>query len=152
MSERNLLSGFNADSVDPDFGFKKLPNGSYLVFIEGSETKANKKQTGVYLRITFRVKEGECKGQTVSTFLNLENPNTNTVAMAKSELSAICRAIGVITPNNSLELHGGVLMIDVELRKDKNDPKNMNNTIVKYRSQKEYQESMPEQQNDSPFA
>jgi hypothetical protein len=40
-----------------------------------------------------------------------------TVQIAKSELSAICRAVGVMTPNDSVELHNLPLIIDVRCKK-----------------------------------
>ncbi|MCC7407525.1 MAG: DUF669 domain-containing protein, partial [Phycisphaeraceae bacterium] len=47
----------------------------------------------------------------------LQNPNPTTVQIARQELSAICRAVGVMTPNDSVELHNLPLVITVKLKK-----------------------------------
>ncbi len=38
-------------------------------------------------------------------------------AIAQAELSAICRAVGVLTPGDSVELHNLPLVINVKCRK-----------------------------------
>jgi hypothetical protein len=49
--------------------------------------------------------------------LNLNNPNAQAVQIAQAELSAICRAVGVLAPNDSVDMHNLPLLITVKLRK-----------------------------------
>ena len=47
----------------------------------------------------------------------MENPNELAVRIARGELSAICRAVGVLTPSDSVELHNLPLVIRVACKK-----------------------------------
>jgi hypothetical protein len=49
--------------------------------------------------------------------LNLDNPNATAVKIARAELSAICRAVGVMAPGDSVELHDLPLVISVKCKK-----------------------------------
>ncbi|MEX0718032.1 MAG: DUF669 domain-containing protein [Planctomycetaceae bacterium] len=111
------LRGFNAHEVEPTTAFDPLPAGKYLAVITESETKATKTGSGSYLQLTFEILEGPCKGRLLWARLNLDNPNQTAVKIARAELSAICRAVGVMTPNDSLELHNLPLTITVRCKK-----------------------------------
>lgn len=99
------LAGFNAAEVKPQDSFEPLPAGWYTVMITDSEFKPTKAGTGQYLQLELQVIEGEHEGRRVWTTLNLDNPNATAVEIAQRELSAICRAVGVMAPNDSIELH-----------------------------------------------
>jgi hypothetical protein len=49
--------------------------------------------------------------------LNLDNPNATAVQIARAELSAICRAVGVMAPKDSVELHNLPLVVHVACKK-----------------------------------
>ena len=125
------LSGFDAREVDPAVGFEPIPADKYLAVITGSEMKQTKAGDGQYLELTFQVIEGEYKGRSLWARLNLDNPNTTAVQIARAELSAICRAIGVMTPKDSHELHDLPLVISVKLKK-REDNGEMTNEIKGY--------------------
>jgi hypothetical protein len=111
------LRGFDANQVEPTGDFDPIPAGKYLAVIIESDMKPNKAGTGSYLQLTFEIIDGQHKGRLLWTRLNLDNPNATAVAIAKAELSAICRAVGVMAPNDSVELHNLPLMIHVKCRK-----------------------------------
>jgi len=111
------LNGFNANQVEPTTEFEPIPAGKYLAMITDSEMKPTKSGSGSYLQLTFQILEGEYKGRFVWARLNLNNANATAVQIARSELSAICRAIGVMTPNDSVELHNLPLVITVKCKK-----------------------------------
>ena len=111
------LSGFNANDVEPTSDFDPVPAGKYLAVITESEVKDNKLGTGSYLQFTFQVIEGEFKNRFLWARLNLNNPNATAVKIARAELSAICRAVGVMAPNDSAELHDLPLVISVKCKK-----------------------------------
>lgn len=111
------LNGFNANEVDPAVGFDPVPAGKYLAAITDSELKATKSGKGQYLQLTFQILEGEYKNRLLWARLNLVNENVVTVKIARAELSAICRAVGVMAPRDSVELHNLPLVIKVTLKK-----------------------------------
>ncbi len=121
------LNNFNASDVDPNFAFEPVPAGNYTAVITASERKPTKKGTGQYLELTFQIVEGEYQGRLLWARLNLDNPDAQAVKIARAELSAICRAIGVLAPKDSVELHNIPLVIKVACkpRKDTGEPANV---------------------------
>jgi len=111
------LNGFNANEIDPNFALEAIPAGKYLAVIIESEMKTTRSGIGQYLQLTFQVIEGEHKNRLLWSRLNLDNPNATTVRIARAELSAICRAVGVLAPKDSVELHNIPLLITVGLKK-----------------------------------
>ena len=125
------MLNFNANDVDPSLGFDPVPAGKYLVAITESEFKATKNGSGQYLQLCFEVVEGEFKGRKLWERLSLENANATAAAIARSKLSAICHAIGVMTPNDSVELHGLPLCATV-VQKPRTDNGQPANEITKF--------------------
>lgn len=111
------LNGFNANEVEPTASFEAIPAGKYIAAITESEMKATKNGSGNYLQLTFTVLEGEYRNRVLWARLNLSNPNATAVKIARSELSALCRAIGVMQPRDSVELHNIPLLITVKVKK-----------------------------------
>ncbi|RMF73508.1 MAG: DUF669 domain-containing protein [Acidobacteria bacterium] len=111
------LNGFDARTVEPAAGFEPVPAGKYLAVITESEHRPTKAGDGRYLQLTFQVIEGEHKGRLLWARLCLEHPNAQTVQIARGQLSAICRAVGVMTPRDSVELHNLPLVIRVACKK-----------------------------------
>jgi hypothetical protein len=111
------LRGFDANAVEPSSDFEPIPAGKYLAVITESEMKETKSGTGSYLQLTFEVIDGPYKGRFLWARLNLDNPNATAVQIAKAELSAICRAVGVLAPHDSTELHDLPLVIHVKCKK-----------------------------------
>jgi len=111
------LNGFDANTVEPTTDFDPVPAGKYLAVITASEMKATKNGKGSYLELQFQIIEGEYANRNVWARLNLDNPNPQAVQIARAQLSAVCRAVGVMTPNDSCELHNLPLVIDVRCKK-----------------------------------
>lgn len=111
------LYGFDASQVDPASSFEPLPAGKYLAVITDSEMKPTKAGTGSYLQLAFQVIEGPHNGRMLWARLNLDNPNATAIQIARSELSAICRSVGVMAPRDSVELHNLPLEISVRCKK-----------------------------------
>lgn len=125
------LNGFNATEVEPTTSFEPLPAGKYLAAITESEMKPTKSGSGSYLQLTFTILEGEYKNRVLWARLNLNNPNTTAVKIARSELSAICHAVGVMQPRDSVDLHNLPLVITVKLKK-RDDTGELTNEIKGY--------------------
>lgn len=111
------LRGFDANTVEPAGDFEPIPAGKYVAVITESEMKPTKAGTGSYLQLTFQVTEGPHQNRLLWARLNLDNPNETARKIAQGELSAICRAVGVLAPNDSMELHNLPLVINVRCRK-----------------------------------
>jgi len=125
------LGGFNAAQVEPTSEFEPIPAGKYLAVITESEIKPTKSGQGQYLQLTFQVLDGPYKNRQLWSRLNLQNPNAQAVQIAKAELSAICRAVGVMTPQDSQDLHHLPLTISVKLVR-REDTGDMTNEIKGY--------------------
>lgn len=128
------LTGFDANQVEPAGDFDPIPAGKYAAVITDSEMKPTKAGTGTLLLLTFMVIEGQYKNRLLWTRLNLENPNATAVKIARGELSAICRAVGVLAPNDSVELHNLPLVIHVRCKK-RADTGELTNEIKGYSKQ-----------------
>ena len=125
------LNNFDASTVEPAVGFEAIPEGSYLAIIENSEMKPTKSGTGKFLELEFQIIEGPCKGRKLWTRLYLHNQSETAVNIARAELSAICRALGVMQPKNSTALHNLPLTIKVAQVK-RADNGDMTNIIKGY--------------------
>jgi hypothetical protein len=125
------LNGFNANEVEPSASFEAIPAGKYLAMVTDSEMKPTKNGSGSYLQLTLTILEGEHKGRIVWARLNLVNPNQTAVRIAQSELSAVCRALGVMTPKDSVELHNIPLLITVKV-KNRDDTGELTNEVKGY--------------------
>lgn len=118
MADLFGAEGFDATAVDPAKAFEALPQAKYLATIVNSDRKPTKAGTGERVEFEYEVLEpAEYKGRKVFSGHNLANPNPKAVEIAKRELSAICHAVGVMRPKDSLELHGLPLVIDVRVEK-----------------------------------
>lgn len=111
------LGGFDASQIQPN-SFEALPNGNYPVIITESDWNQTKSGTGRYLKLTLEVIDGQFKGRKLFDRLNLENQNTQAVEIARKTLSAICHAVGVLQPTDSIELHNLPMVAIVACRKN----------------------------------
>jgi hypothetical protein len=111
------LNGFNANDVEPNTPFEPLPAGKYLAAITASQMKPTKRGDGSYLELEFTVLDGPCKDRKVWDRLCINHPNDLTQKIARGSLSAICRAVGVMQPRDSVDLHNLPLVISVKCRK-----------------------------------
>lgn len=110
------LTGFNAENVEPNEPRDPVPAGWYKAVITSSEEKPTKAQTGSYLQMQIEIIEGEHAGRKVFDRLNLNNPNSTAVEIAQRTLSSICRAIGVMTPRQSADLHDKPMMVKIKVK------------------------------------
>ncbi|MBI5724302.1 MAG: DUF669 domain-containing protein [Planctomycetes bacterium] len=136
------LNGFDADNVEPVPEFEPIPAGKYLAMIAGSEDKVSK-QGHTYLSLEFEVIEGQYAGRKLWTNLNLNHPDADVVKYARAELASICKAVGVLKPQDSTQLHNLPLLITVKCvtRKDSGDLQNR----IKGYARKEAAAGQPQQ-------
>ena len=143
------LQGFDANQVEPTTAFDPIPAGKYLAAIIDSKMKPTKAGTGQYLELTLQILEGELKSRQLWARLNLDNPNAQTVKIARGELSAICRAVGVMSPGDSTDLHNLPMIITVRCKK-RPDTGEISNEVRGY-AKREAASGKPQQaQTDTP--
>lgn len=110
------LSGFNAGEIEPSAPRGgAIPAGKYKCVITQSGEKPTKAMTGTMLTLTLQVIEGPHQGAMVFDNLNLNNPSQTAMEIAQRTLSAICRATGVMMPQDSSDLHNKPMMVTVRM-------------------------------------
>jgi hypothetical protein len=115
---------FNPNTVETP-NRDPLPAGEYTATVTASEMKDNRAATGKYLALTFQVVDGPHTGAFVWANMNLVNPSEQAVQIARAELAALCKSIGVLQPRDSTDLHDKPVIIRVVVRKDDNgNPRN----------------------------
>lgn len=94
--------------------------GIYDVIISASDMKDNKSGSGQHINVTFEVIDGDCTGRLVFGNWNIRNANPMAEKIGRSELAACCKALGIMNPEDTTELHDQPLKIKVAI--DKKDP------------------------------
>lgn len=126
-----LPSSFREESHGDMGEFAPLPAGLYNVRIVDSAYKETKAKTGHYLEWKFEIIDGENAGKFIWDRMNLDNPNSTAVDLANKALATLMRACGVAELDDSEELHGQELTIDLKFIVGKGDNPDSNN-IRKY--------------------
>lgn len=111
------LNNFDANKVEPTADFDPIPAGQYVAVITDSQMKPTKNGTGEYLEMTFQVIDGDYKNRLLWARLCLNHAKDITAKIARGHLAAICKAVGVLTPRDSAELHNLPLVVKVTLKK-----------------------------------
>lgn len=112
------LDGFDASLVEPEVGFQPIPAGEYEVIIIDSKLADTKRGDGKILSFTLQITSGEYQNKKLFDRLNTKNPNDVAQRIGKAQLSAICRAVGVLQPKDSTELHMKPLRAKVIVEND----------------------------------
>jgi hypothetical protein len=124
------LDGFDASQVEPDVGFPVVPAGDYEVVITESKLEPTKKGDGKYLKLTLQIINGPEQNKKIFDQLNTQNPSEIAQKIGRAALSSICRAVNVLTPKDSAELHMKPLRAKVIVN---NDPQyGMKNEVKSY--------------------
>lgn len=111
-------TGFDATGIEPTTDFEVLPAARYIAEVSASDMRPNSKGTGEYLWLEFTILDGPFAGRKVWTQLNLINPSQQAVEIAQRELSSLCRAVGKLRVQDSIELHGIPLEINLKIKND----------------------------------
>jgi hypothetical protein len=104
-----------------------IPAGDYDVIAVASEVKDTNDKTGRYLNVQFQITKGEKQNFRLFHKFNLwltpsptdpeKAEKTKTaIGIAKGQFSEFCRAVGVLTPSDSSELHNKPLTIKVNVK------------------------------------
>lgn len=125
--------GFNANDVDPSVGFEPLPEGLYTCMVQKAEEKKTRDGKGVYLNLELIVIEGPKRERKLWHRINIQNPNEQCVKIGRGELSAFCRAVGLMTPKFAHEFANRTLRVGVKVE-PRNDGKGLQNVVNKFES------------------
>lgn len=124
----DLGGTFDANQVEPaegrDFGL--LPKGDYRMVIADSDVKAARSGNGNYLKLEYQVVNGPFANRKLWENLNLWHRDHKTRTIAEGTFSAICRAVGVMTPKDSAELHNREFIASVYIKKGKDGAEDEN--------------------------
>jgi hypothetical protein len=112
-----IPGGFNSAAVEPQAAFDNtpIPAGLYTVEITGSEIKPVNNGTGLNLEFTVIDPEQYAKRK-VWSLLCIQHTNSQTEQIAQAQLSAICRAVGIVQLNDSDDLFQRLLCIRTKIR------------------------------------
>jgi len=108
---------FDADAVDPAANFSALPPGQYTVEVIDSELRATKRGDGQYIWMELSVIDPQPHaGRKIWVNLNILNPSAKAQEIGRAQLSSMCRAVGLRQCNDTDELIGRVVRVDVKIR------------------------------------
>ena len=100
---------FDATQVTPDEGrdYSPVPAGDYLLIVESTDVKPNKKGTGYNLELTHQIVDGQHKNRKVFDRITLSNRTSQEAErIGQAQLSALCHAVNVLKLTDSNLLHG----------------------------------------------
>jgi hypothetical protein len=119
--------GFNPQAVEPPIPAGLLPKGRYVVVCDNSEVKPNKKGTGHILMLVFIVTDGEFKKKKIFDYINIQNENKVAQRIGQQHLAGLCNALGITQLDNSHQLHGIPVEVEVGIQEAKDgwDAKNV---------------------------
>jgi len=141
------LTGVNYNEYE-ETSFEPIPAGSYLCAMTSSEMKTTKKGDGQFLKCEFQVLEGEFQNRKLWAYLNIVNPSEVAQNIGRSQMNAICKAVNVLAPSDSCELHDIPMLVVVGLEKDNKDE--MRNVCKDFKPKTQVQQSAPSS-NDCPI-
>lgn len=93
--------------------FDPIPAGWYEAKITGAELKTTKAGTGKYIAVRYDIIGPTHEGRVVFGNLNIRNPSQKAEEIGRQQLGDIMRAIGLSRVQDTDELIGGRLMINL---------------------------------------
>lgn len=125
----SIWNSFDAGQIEPDTGYDPIPDGEYKAMVKAvveKPTRAGGAGLSVRLDILGPTHAGRC----VFQWVNIQHPKREVVDIGKRELSALCRAVGVLRPRGPGDLVGRVCTIIVGAKLD--DRGEMKNVVKRY--------------------
>ena len=108
---------FNVDSLPKSTSnFEPLPDGWYNATITGAEVKATKAGDGKYIAAKYTITGPTHQGRVVFGNLNIKNASTKAEEIGRQQLGEIMRAIGLVKVQDTDQLIGGNLGINLTVK------------------------------------
>lgn len=117
-----LGAGYNAAEVETQDS-EPLAAGEYVVAIESAELKGTKAGNGTGCNMAFEVVDGPSTGRKVFNWFNLQHENPKATQIGQAEFAALCKSVGVLTPQDTDELLGKFCTIRVVIKEGRNEVK-----------------------------
>lgn len=114
-------AGFNSNDVEPQQDFEVIPPGKYSVVCEKAEIKTTKKGDGHYLEVCVSIIDGQHKGRKLWSRMNIDNPSEVAQRIGLSQLSGLCKAVGIAVIRDENELLGKSCVANVKVKEDQNE-------------------------------
>lgn len=114
-----------------------IPSGKYLAVIVKSAFYPERKKNAKYLEFEYQIIQGPYKNTILKSRHRLEGYNLRDYRAAKIELDMISRAVDVIFPSDSSQLHNRPLCITVDLMNNRNN-RNESNEIIGWESKNHF--------------
>ena len=124
------LQGFDANQYEPQ-SFDVLPAGEYEIVIVNSAVQDTKSGDGKYLKLELQIINGQFKNRKLFDNLNLWNRSDQAQTIARGQMSSICRALGILTPKDSSELHMKPLRCKIKI--ERSEEYGDGNKVVAYK-------------------
>lgn len=116
----NIGIDFDSSNVEPQKPMEStpLPAGKYIVAVVQSDVKSTKRGDGSYAEFVLEVIDGEYAKRKLWSRITLQNHNQQAVDIGRSQLSALCRAVGHVGKlNDTDELLNRTLIVTVKVKK-----------------------------------
>ena len=110
-----------------------LPSGTYPVVVNNSESCVTKYRKGNYLKVSFKVVDGEHKGRQLFHNFNFKNDSEEAVRIGLEQMHSLCTATGVNPVDfdrDTVCVHGKQLLVLV--KKEQNEGYDEQNKIVEW--------------------
>lgn len=103
---------FRSEDVEAD-EFELLQPGKYLAQVIKSELKETKSGTGKYISLQLKVIDGDSAGRLVFDNMNIINANDTAQKIGQQQLKSLVEACGLVEIEDTTELHGIPITIQV---------------------------------------
>ncbi len=126
-----LPGGFDATAVEPqeNRSSEPVPAGVYDVEITSAEVKDAKSGNGVHLKLEYTIVGPTHARRKIFGYLNLRHTNSQAEQIGQSQLSSLCRAVGIPKLTDSDQLFQRMLRISVKIRPAANGYEASNDVI-----------------------
>lgn len=120
IDSSDLSLDFDPTEVEVSVSYEPLPEGLYPVNITKVEMKPTKAGTGKRLLVFCKVTEGDHKGRSVMTGLNVHNPNPVAQEIGRKQLRELLQAVGMDGARDMSALVGKECIASVALKEAQN--------------------------------
>lgn len=120
IDSSDLSLDFDPTEVEVAVSYEPLPDGQYPVNVTKVEMKPTKAGTGKRLLVSCRVTDGDHKGRSVMTGLNVHNPNPVAQEIGRKQLRQLLQAVGLDGARDMGALVGKECIASVVLKEAQN--------------------------------